>query len=370
MSEQITDWPAVLVESSPDALVAHDTGGIIVIWNEAARVLTGYPADEVLGRSMDLLIPESGIEDERRLARLLAGGVDVAPFRSTLRARDGRMLEVSVVLSRLVSRAGRTFGASRLLRDVSRLEGEDSRASKAGRVRSRFLGSLSHELRTPLISIIGFSDLLYSGAVAVDSPRHQEFVGYIATSGRHLLKLIDDMLDVSKAALGTLEFAPTTVGLTVLVAQTVELLQPMIRHKRLALSWGVDPEVDALELDASHLQQVIYNFLSNAIACSQLEGRVSIRAQPHGPAHFRLEVEDDGVGIGTDLTTLLDAARPRDDLLAGEEEQGTGLGLGLARGLVEAQGGSVGVRSMPGGGAIFSCVLNRRHGTGGHGLDL
>ncbi len=372
MTKHVADWPAAIVESSKDAIVAHDLSGMITVWNDAARVLLGYRSDEVRGRLIDMLIPPSGLEEEQRLRARLAGDVDVSVCRTSMLARDGHIVEVSATFSRVVSSAGVTLGVSRALRGVGgHLEGDNPRSSEASRSRGRFFGNMSHELRTPLISIIGFTDLLYSGAVGIDSPKHHEFLGYISSSGHHLLKLIDDMLEASKAALGSLDFSPEPVRLTVLVAHTLNILQSMIRHKRLAVACDVDPEVDALDLDASRLRQVIYNFLSNAITCSQHDGRVSIRAHPHGPAHFRLEVEDDGVGIGTDaLTTLFDDSRPRDTLLPGDGAQGTGLGLALARRLIEAQGGRVGVRSMPGGGAIFRFVLNRRHGTGGHGLDL
>ena len=124
------------------------------------------------------------------------------------------------------------------------LEGENRRIQETSRLKSQFLANMSHELRTPLNAIIGFADLLHSGAVRQESPQHQVFLGHIGTSGRHLLRLINDVLDLSKVESGKFEFFPEPLNLAVLVKEVIEILHTEIQRKHLLLSADVAPALD------------------------------------------------------------------------------------------------------------------------------
>ena len=252
--------------------------------------------------------------------------------------------------------------ASRLT--MLRLESENREIQEASRLKSLFLANMSHELRTPLNAIIGFSDLLYSGAVRPEAPKHREFIGHIAASGRHLLELIDGILDLSKVESGKLKFSPQRVHLPTVIHDVKESLRPAIERKSLTVSDDLDAALDgALSLDTARLQQVLYNYLSNAVKFSRDGGRIAIRARPEGPDHFRIEVEDDGIGIAeADVPRLFHEFQQLDGGLS-KQHQGTGMGLALTRRLVEAQGGRVGMHSVLGQGSTFHFILNRIHGT-------
>ena len=242
------------------------------------------------------------------------------------------------------------------------LEADNRRIQETSRLKSQFLANMSHELRTPLNAVIGFADLLQSGAVKHDSPQHQIFLGHIANSGRDLLRLINDVLDLSKVEAGKFEFFPEPVDLTLLVNEVIEILQTQIQRKHLRVSADIDPALDHLVLDAARLKQVLYNYLSNAIKFTPDAGSVTVRARAQGATHFWLEVEDSGIGIAAaDLPKLFTEYQQLDAGYA-KQHQGAGLGLALTRRLVEAQQGSVGVRSSPGVGSVFHLVLNRIHG--------
>ncbi len=244
---------------------------------------------------------------------------------------------------------------------AQRLQAENEQIIEANRVKSLFLANMSHELRTPLNAIIGFADLMNSGAVPPNSPKHSEFLGYISTSGRHLLQLINDVLDLSKVESGKFEFAPEPVDLPRLVQEVVGVLKTLIDRKSLDVQVQIDPTLVGLELDASRFKQVLYNYLSNAIKFTPEGGSIVARALPEGEHHFRFEVEDTGIGIAPeDLPRLFVEFQQLDDSFS-KKHQGTGLGLALTRRLVEAQGGSVGVRSAPGVGSVFHLVLPRVH---------
>ncbi len=240
-----------------------------------------------------------------------------------------------------------------------RLEAENRQIIEATRLKSQFLANMSHELRTPLNAIIGFAELLQSGAVPATSPKHHVYLGHIATSGHHLLRLINDVLDLSKVEAGKFEFSPEPVDLAQLVHEAFAVLHTAVQQKHLTVDVLIDPALSGLVIDPARFKQVLYNYLSNAIKFTGDGGRVSLRAMPAGAAFFRVEVEDNGIGIAAhDLPRLFTEFQQLD---AGYSKQhaGTGLGLALTRRLVAAQGGSTGVRSTPGLGSVFYLELPR-----------
>ncbi len=243
------------------------------------------------------------------------------------------------------------------------LEGENRQMHEAGRLKSQFLANMSHELRTPLSAIIGFADLLHGQAVPPGSPKQQVFLGHIRSSGRHLLQLINDVLDLSKAEADKLVFFPEALDLGLAVNEVSAVLSLESQRKGIEVVIDIDPALQQLVLDPRRMRQLLYNYLSNAIKFTPTGGCITVRARAEGAWHFRLEVEDTGIGIAAgDLPRLfsdysqLNASNTR-------QHQGTGLGLALTRRLVQAQHGSVGVRSVPGVGSVFHFVLNRVHGT-------
>jgi PAS domain S-box-containing protein len=245
---------------------------------------------------------------------------------------------------------------------AQRLEAENRQIQEANRLKSQFLANMSHELRTPLNAVIGFADLLQTGFVKPDSPHYLEYVGHIGTSGRHLLQLINDVLDLSKVESGKFEFHPQAVDLAVVFKEVKAILHNDIQRKGITVNTEIDATVTDLSLDPSRLKQVLYNYLSNAIKFTASGGTVTVRTVAQGPEHFRLEVEDTGIGIAAaDLPRLFTEFQQLDTGYS-KQHQGTGLGLALTRRLVQAQGGRVGVRSTPGVGSVFSIVLNRVHG--------
>jgi signal transduction histidine kinase/DNA-binding response OmpR family regulator len=242
---------------------------------------------------------------------------------------------------------------------AQRLEAENRQMHEASRLKNQFLANMSHELRTPLNAVIGFADLLRTGSVPPDSPKHYEFLGHIGSSGRHLLQLINDVLDLSKVESGTFEFFPEPVDLPALVHEATDVLHASLLRKSITLQTRIDPELTGLVLDASRLKQALYNYLSNAVKFTPAGGRIAVRAMPEGPARFRVEVEDSGIGIAAQDLPRLFTDFLQLDAGYDKRHEGTGLGLALTRRLVQAQGGSVGVRSQPGVGSVFHLVLDR-----------
>jgi signal transduction histidine kinase/DNA-binding response OmpR family regulator len=248
--------------------------------------------------------------------------------------------------------------ASELLEARIGLERKADELARASAYKSKFLASMSHELRTPLNAIIGFSELMHDGLVK-DPAKQHEFLGHVLASGRHLLQLINDVLDLSKVEAGKLEFHAERVSMTDIVGEVLAILKATAAQRKVQVQSSVAPEVNEVVLDPARLKQLLYNYVSNALKFTPPDGRVDIRVTAEGPDEVRIEVEDTGVGIApADLERLF-----AEFLQVGKDSrqaEGTGLGLVLTKRLVEAQGGSVGVRSEVGKGSVFHAVLPRR----------
>ncbi|MES2219229.1 MAG: ATP-binding protein [Pseudomonadota bacterium] len=237
---------------------------------------------------------------------------------------------------------------------------QNKRVNEATRLKSEFLANMSHELRTPLNAIIGFSELMQDREVGPITKEQNEFLKDILASARHLLQLINDVLDLSKVEAGKMDFNPEEVNLPAIVKEVIVLVHPLSKRKRITITTHIDDEVSAVFIDASRFKQVLYNYLSNALKFTPELGKVKISILPEDGNAFRLEVKDTGIGIHPkDLKGLFTEFHQLDSS-SGKKYAGTGLGLALSKQIVEAQSGHVGVVSTLGHGSMFFAVLPRR----------
>lgn len=239
------------------------------------------------------------------------------------------------------------------------LEQQNVRMREINRLKNEFVAGMSHELRTPLNAIIGFGELLRAGMVQPDSKNYYKFIGHICVSGKHLLNLVNDILDLAKLEAGKIEFRPELINLTELVAEVVEVSQGMMLDRHTQISVVHDDSLKGVLMDPIRFKQIIYNFVSNAIKFSPNGGYIRVSTVAEDSHYFRLEVEDCGIGIAADdLPRLFTEFQ---QIMSGPSGRtlGTGLGLALTKRLVDAQGGRVGVRSIPGHGSMFYAVLPR-----------
>jgi signal transduction histidine kinase len=316
------------------------------------RVIADRAPDAMAVQKYDIRRPDGGFEErfwspvnlpvlgpDGALTCLLHRVEDVTEFVRVRRASEAMELEV---LTR-----------NRELADALRgLRAAAAEVERASRAKSEVLAGMSHEIRTPLNAILGFAELLVDGHISPATPAYPEALGYILAGGRHLLELVNRVLDLAKVEAGRLEFHPVSLDLAAVVAEVVGLLGA---HR---VEVDLDPSVCALVLDAGRLKQVLHNYVSNALKFTPDGGRVVVRARPAPDDRVLLEVEDTGVGIAAaDLERLFVEFQQIGD--EPQRTRGTGLGLALTKRLVEAQGGRVGVRSEPGKGSVFHAVLPR-----------
>lgn len=229
------------------------------------------------------------------------------------------------------------------------------RAEAADRIKSAFLAAMSHELRTPLNSIIGFTGILLQGLVGSLNPEQQKQLGMVQSSARHLLSLINDVLDLSKIEAGELELNSGPIDLHKVISECQEIAAPLAEQKSLPLEVHVSADLGAATGDARRLRQILLNLLSNAIKFTEV-GHVRVTARGSGTI-LHLSVEDTGIGIREeDLDTLFTPFRQLDAGLS-RRHDGTGLGLAICHRLAKMMNGELRVHSRFGEGSTFEVLV-------------
>ncbi len=352
------------------AIVMVNEAGAIVAWNGGAERLFDRAGD-VVGEPFSTLIP--GLDGAALLEAARGGTAPCDALR-----RDGEVFPIELEINPLapgglfiaivhdVSERKRLEAlteqrqrrADELRRKAEELAADNRRMQEASRLQSEFLANMSHELRTPLNAIIGFADLLHGGMVGPLEPQQREFIGDILTSSRHLLQLINDVLDLAKVESGTLEVVPEPTDLARVVGEVRDILRGLALDRKLDLQLQLADDLGSVIVDPAKLRQILYNYVSNALKFTPEGGRVMIRAALAGDA-FRIEVEDTGIGIASEDQRYLFLPFHQLDASATKRYQGTGLGLALTRRLAEAHGGRVGMHSARGVGSTFWVELPR-----------
>lgn len=236
-------------------------------------------------------------------------------------------------------------------------------AEAANRAKSEFLANMSHELRTPMNAIIGFSEILADQTFGELNAKQAKYVNNILTSGRHLLQLINDILDLSKVEAGRMELQCSSFDVGQALRDVITIVKQLAGKKSVALQTEVEPNLPLITADPAKFKQILYNLLSNAIKFTPPEGSVTVKAlaaadqQVLGPA-LRLTVTDTGIGLKKEDQERIFGAFEQADSSYARQQQGTGLGLALTRQLVELHGGRIWVESQgEGRGSTFIVVL-------------
>ena len=358
---------AAIVESSDDAIVSKNLESTIRSWNRGAERMFGYAAQEVVGKSIRIIIPEDRWSEEDDVLRQLRRGEKVDHFETIRRRKDGSELAVSLTISPIYSAAGIVIGASKIARDISeRQEVERERTEllrreqaarteveRASRLKDDFLAVLSHELRTPLNAVLGYAQLLTSGALSTERQLHA--IQAIQRNAMAQARLVESLLDLSRVLAGKLELNLEQLSLSSVLEAAAEAVRPEAEAKRIAFELSTASTSIRLPGDAARLQQVFLNLLSNAIKFTSAGGRVTVTGTI-GRTHASVEITDNGRGIAADLLPhVFDRFRQAEGEAA---RGGLGLGLSLVREIVHAHGGTVKAESDgEGRGSRFTVTL-------------
>jgi PAS domain S-box-containing protein len=365
---------AAIVESSEDAIVSKDLQSIVTYWNAAAERIFGFSAAEMTGRSIRLIIPDDRQQEEDIVLARIRLGERVEHYETIRRRKDGTLCSVSLTVSPIRNQAGVIIGASKIARDVSdreRAEQERQRllaiAQNASRLKDEFLATLSHELRTPLNAIVGYVRMMQSDLLSGE--KRTRAMDTVARNVTSLTQIVEDVLDVSRIVSGNLRLNMQEVDLAAVIQGAADTVRPAADAKGVQLITAVDPTGALVSGDPERLQQVLWNVLSNAVKFTERGGRAEVRLERTN-FHVEITVSDTGIGIASDfLPHVFDRFRQADAGIS-RTRGGLGLGLAIARHLVELQGGRMFAASDgPGTGATFRIVLPLRSSTAAVALE-
>jgi PAS domain S-box-containing protein len=331
---------AAIVDSSHDAIVSKTLEGVITSWNAAAERIFGYPAAEAIGQSINLIIPEDRIDEEKMVLSKIRAGQLVDHFETIRRRKDGELVAISLTISPIKDRTGRIIGASKIARDITEnTRAERERAQlfldlqRANKAKDEFLAMLGHELRNPLNVITVAIDVLEQ-----DPTESAHARGIISRQAAHLKHLVDDLLEVGRVVAGKIRLDLQTLDLGELTREHVASLRTGGKFVHHTVTCDARPAL--VQADPQRIRQILDNLIGNALKFTPPDGTIAVRVDASDDV-VALEVADSGIGMSPDLL------RSAFDLFVqghrGSEraEGGLGLGLTLVRQLVELHRGSV-----------------------------
>jgi PAS domain S-box-containing protein len=360
---------ASIVESSEDAIITKSLDGIIESWNISAEQLFEFSANEAIGQPVTLIIPQERIQEEQLILEQLRQGKRIKHFETVRVSKNGRRLDISLSISPVRDAEGQIIGIAKIARDVTarkRVEQERelllvreqearAEAEAANRMKDEFLATVSHELRTPLNAILGWSTMLRRGSL--NESLTANAIEAIERNARSQAQLIEDLLDISRIISGKLRLEIKAIEFVSVIKAAIDAVQHAAKAKEIQLQMVIDPAANHIQGDEARLQQVIWNLLSNAVKFTAKGGLVQVKLErKDSMAH--ITVSDTGEGINPEFLPYVFDRFQQADGTTTRRHGGLGLGLAIARHIVEMHGGTIGVHSAGlGQGANFTVRL-------------
>lgn len=345
------------VEQSPLLVSITDTEGVIVYVNQGFVRISGYAAAEVLGKTARLLRDGALPCEEAKHLRetVLAGGTWYGEFVN--HKKSGEPFWESVSVSPIRDSDGEITRLLLIKKDVTEnkkaaraLVDAKREAEKASRAKSYFLAQMSHELRTPINAVIGFADMLLGAYFGPLGEKQAEYVEDIRKAGKHLLSLIAPILDLSRIEAGRLELLESDISVRLLVDECLAIMRGQVGKKNLEIRAELASALPDLRADEQAVRQILLNILGNAAKFTPDGGTITVSAELSTAGGLDIVVTDTGTGIASDDIENLFQPFKQGDPYVAQETEGVGLGLVIAKALVEAHQGKIHVESAPGAG--------------------
>jgi two-component system, sensor histidine kinase len=367
---------------SPEAVIVADAAGQVTLFSAGAEAIFGYKAEEVIGREIEYLMPEQYRESQ--IARLQAF-LESADAEARIgqrteivgRRKSGEAFAALASLSKLETPGGTVF--TTILRDVSlekaaqeELIAAKLKAESASQAKSRFVASMSHELRTPLNAIIGFSELLMSEVGSeVPAEKRAEYAADINKSGKHLLSVINDILDISRIEAGKVTLDEDRVSVGDVIDSVRRMVQAQADAMEIALTWKADADVPCVLADRRVLLQTVLNLASNAVKFTDPGGSVDMRARVGRDGGVEIAVSDTGIGMRPEDVARVGEPFLQVDGRLSRKFEGTGLGLVIAKRQIEMHGGRLAIDSeIEKGTTMTVCLPATRNLDGGSAVAV
>lgn len=382
-TQETSDFLNSVLDSSTEySIIATDLRGTILSYNEGSRRIYGYDPEEIIGAPISILIPRVATESVKNREILRHVRREGTYSGETVRVRKGgRRFPVRFVMTLRYDDAGKPVGYTTISRDITEqkemeaklreytenlealvaantreLKETNEQLMRANKLKAEFLASMSHELRTPLNAVIGFGDVLHDEIVGKLNDEQKQIVADILESGRQLLNLINDILDLSKMDAGRMILCPEDVEIGVVFDEVKTIIQGMAVRKGISLSFHQKPDNLRIRVDRVKLLQILYNLLSNAVKFTPDGGSVRVEAEA-AEAETVFHIIDTGVGIPQEMHELIFEEFRQVDGRLSRQYGGTGLGLALTRKMVQLHGGTITVQSQTDRGSVFMFTI-------------
>jgi PAS domain S-box-containing protein len=354
-AEEVRARLGAIVESSEDAIISKTLDGIILSWNAGAERLFGHTAEEAVGRSILLIIPPEREDEEREVLERLRRGERIEHFETVRMSKQGRRIDISLTVSPVRDATGRVIGASKIARDITDRKRAEEALRDADRRKDEFLALLAHELRNPLAPLR--NGLQVFRLASGDANTVAQARAMMERQLAHMVRLVDDLLDVSRISRNKMELRRARVLLTEVLSSAVETARPVIEAAGHELIVSLPPEPVHLDADLTRLAQVFGNLLTNSAKYTDRGGRIWLAAEWRG-GELVVSVRDNGIGIPADALPRIFDMFSQVDRSIERSTGGLGIGLALVKGLVEMHGGGVTAESAgPGKGSTFTVRL-------------
>lgn len=350
---------AAIISSTDDAIISKDLNGNITSWNPAAERIFGYKAEEIIGKHISIIIPPDRLSEEDHIISQIRQGNRIEHFDTIRRTKIGKLINISVTISPIKNEQGQIIGASKIARDIGdRLKAAEA-VKTANLKRDEFLANMSHELRTPMNAVIGLSSILQKMSLP---PKVMECVDTLKTSANSLLDLINDLLDFAKMDSGIIQLESVEFSLPELIEIVTSITNVKASEKGLRLFVDYASNLNHYFIgDPLRINQILLNLLSNAVKFTdsgsvELEVRGEINGES-GDALLKFRVSDTGIGIAKDKLEEVFEKFTQADASITRRYGGSGLGLTIAKTLIEAMNGKIHVESEQGVGTAFTVTL-------------
>jgi len=344
---------AAIVSSSDDAIVSKDLDGMVTSWNAGAERIFGYTPEEIIGKSIRVIIPADRLGEEDEVLARVRRGERVDHFDTVRQRKDGSLVNISLTVSPVKDSTGRTIGASKIARDISERKRAEDLLQQSMLLKDQFLSMVSHELRTPIATVLGNGQLLLRRSDALQESDKKQAVADIVSEAERLQQIIENLLILSRMDAGR-ELRLEPVHLPKLIEETTRAFQRRsVGREVLVTVEGPAPIANAEPTLVTH---VLENLLSNATKYSPPGAPITIVVGTNEREEPEVRVVDQGIGFNDEDAAQLFTPFFR-SRAASQLAGGMGLGLAVCKRILEVQGGAIEARSRPEGGAEFRFTL-------------
>jgi PAS domain S-box-containing protein len=335
-------WLAAIVASSDDAIVSKTLDGCITSWNPGATRLFGYLPEEIVGRPITTIVPPELYAEEADVLARLRRGERVDHFETVRVAKDGRRIDVSLTISPIRNEAGEIIGASKIARDISERKHAEGQLREADRRKDEFLATLAHELRNPLAPLRNSVEMLLR--FEHDRPELRMASGILDRQVQQITHLVDDLLDLSRVRTGRIDLLTEDVDLGALLQALEHSLRSVFEGVRQQLTLTIPADPVYVRGDRGRLMQVFSNILTNANKYTPAGGHIWVELASSG-GEVVVRVRDTGIGIPPNMLKEVFQLFAQVDRFSRRTHGGLGIGLAVAKRLVELQNGHIEARS-------------------------